>query len=518
VVVVTAQNGGPAITANLAVTVTNAAPVARAGDDIRVPVNAGVTLNGSASSDPDGHGLTFSWRQVSGGPVTLSGANTAQATFTAPNQPDTLEFELTVTDAFGKSSTDRVQVIVESANRPNTTPVANAGADVRVATGSTVKLHGGASFDPDGDALSYAWSQVSGPVVSSAAVQSAVAMDDIALTFTAPNAPATLVFELTVTDAYGKSAADQVLVLVEAAKRPNTAPTANAGPDLRAPVNAEVTLDASASSDPESDLISFSWTQVSGPTVALNGSGAQARFFAPNSPATLRFEVTVTDAFGASATDQVIVRVVAATSANTPPTANAGPDQRMPVSTPVTLDARASSDQDGDVLMYNWQQVSGPSVVLSNANRAVAQFGAPATAGTLVFEVTVTDAFGGNNSDRVTITVGPVTGNRAPVANAGPTRSAPLNANVRLDASASSDPDGDGLRYSWRQLEDGPRVTLVGAHTARPAFITTPNPATFVFEVTVTDAFGASNTAQVTIRTPGPAQDAFKIYLPIVRR
>ncbi len=88
------------------------APAASAGADVEVDPGASVTLNASRSSDPDGDALTYAWEQVSGAAVTLSGANTARAAFTAPAAPGALEFRLTVTDPGGLSDSDVVTVTV----------------------------------------------------------------------------------------------------------------------------------------------------------------------------------------------------------------------------------------------------------------------------------------------------------------------------------------------------------------------------------------------------------------------
>ena len=94
---------------------------------------------------------------------------------------------------------------------PNRAPVADAGEDVEADPGATVTLDGSGSTDPDGDALSLAWSQTSG---ESVALQGA---DTATPSFEAPAAPGALTFRLTVSDAGGLSASDTVTVKVTGA-------------------------------------------------------------------------------------------------------------------------------------------------------------------------------------------------------------------------------------------------------------------------------------------------------------
>jgi uncharacterized protein YndB with AHSA1/START domain len=102
---------------DVTVSFINQAPTANAGDDQVVDEETVVTLNGSSSFDPDpGDSITYQWEQSGGSPnVNLSGANTVQASFTAPNvlSDTTLTFQLTVTDSYGLQGTDTCSVELE---------------------------------------------------------------------------------------------------------------------------------------------------------------------------------------------------------------------------------------------------------------------------------------------------------------------------------------------------------------------------------------------------------------------
>lgn len=94
---------------------TNRAPVAKAGSNQSVTTGATVTLDGSASADEDKDALTYAWTQTSGPTVTLSGANTAKASFT-PTAAGTYGFKLTVGD--GKATSEATVQVTATAPVP----------------------------------------------------------------------------------------------------------------------------------------------------------------------------------------------------------------------------------------------------------------------------------------------------------------------------------------------------------------------------------------------------------------
>lgn len=94
----------------------NVAPVASVADtSISVNTGASVTLDASTSSDRNaGDTLSFVWEQTSGAAVTLTNANSAVASFTAPASAGTLQFTVTVSDGNGGTDTETVTVTVSA--------------------------------------------------------------------------------------------------------------------------------------------------------------------------------------------------------------------------------------------------------------------------------------------------------------------------------------------------------------------------------------------------------------------
>lgn len=86
--------------------------VVDAGQDITADSGDTVTLDGSASQGPNGAAPILFWKQLSGPPVVLKGANSAVATFEAPPYATELEFQLSALIAGEWSLPDTVQVTI----------------------------------------------------------------------------------------------------------------------------------------------------------------------------------------------------------------------------------------------------------------------------------------------------------------------------------------------------------------------------------------------------------------------
>ncbi|MBT3229931.1 MAG: T9SS type A sorting domain-containing protein [Candidatus Marinimicrobia bacterium] len=92
---------------------------------------------------------------------------------------------------------------------------------------------------------------------------------------------------------------------------------------------------------------------------------------------------------------------------NYPPSANAGADQSVASGATVTLDGSASSDADGTIVSYLWEQTSGSTVTLTDATTDVATFVVPEVTETTSwgFSLTVTDDEAATDTDDIVITV-----------------------------------------------------------------------------------------------------------------
>lgn len=391
----------------------------------------------------------------------------------------------------------------------NIPPVANAGPDQSVTAGAVVTLNGSASMDANGESLHSQWSLTSVPAGSTAQLNDASAALP---TFTA-DLPGAYVASLVVNDGKVNSTADSVSITATALNAP---PSANAGSDQNVVVSVVVTLDGSATTDPDGDALQYMWTLTTFPP------GSRAALSAPTSVKPT-FTADVPGLYVASlvADDGKVTSVphtvsVTASAINAAPVANAGPDQSVNTGAVITLDAGASTDANGDILQYQWSLTAVPAgshAALSDVTAINPTFSADLS-GTYVADLAVNDGKVSSSADSVRITASAA--NAAPTANAGPDQSVYKQARVTLDGSGSSDAEGHPLSYLWTPVSYPffPPI-LSGSTTASPTFLATEG-GDYVFSLKVSDGSLTSqaDTIAVTVlNSAGPTPSGTELVV-----
>jgi len=361
-----------------------------AGADQTVDERTTVTLTGTVSDPDPTNSHVYAWTQTAGPAATLTGADTATLSFIAPEVTAnaTLTFQLTVSDA-DFTATDTVTVSVRHVNRA---PTALAGEDATVDEREVATVIG-LGTDPDGDALTFEWTQIAGPEAISGPVEGAL------LSFVAPEVTVDtdFTFRLTVTDG-ALSATDDITFTVRQVNRlpvltlvGEAAISANEGSTIELSVTAE---------DADADPVGVTWTQLSGPPATL--AGADSETVSVTLPSIQRvsdvvvFQAVPNDGLEDGAPVTVTVTIVdQGGNEDGMPTVTINPIGDVPSGATGTLTAVAK-DPQGGTLSYAWEQTGGTPVTLLPAND-VLRFTAPRVAenSTLTFQVTVTSSESG---------------------------------------------------------------------------------------------------------------------------
>ena len=447
--------------------INNMPPVAKAGSEHYVLLNAEVQLDGSKSYDLEKDTLSFNWSTPSS--IVLSDSLIAKPTFSAPNWiTDTSVFiTLQVSDYFEKSAIDTLELFVVS----NLPPIALAGPDQLVKPDSIVMLDGSASYDPDGAFLqSFSWENSSnisllGP-----------SLDD-SISFIVPDygTDSVITFTLEVQDIQSSSKDIVSISIVD-----NFPPIAIAGPDTVVIEGRSLELDGSKSYDPEGEEVSYLWKVLSGNMIGPSGkilktvlpknieiesSPSESKIdintpFVVGNGEVFILELSVNDGSKISR-DTISISVIN----NRTPIANAGEDFTSKEGQEVFLNGGKSFDPDGQVLTYKW--ISSENIKLNNETKSNPTFIAPIVLedSLLTIFLRVSDGDIWSKLDTVNIKV---SDNISPIANAGGDKTVLSGSIVKLDGSSSIDADGDSLAFIWSGPKD---IKIVDIFKSKAKFI-----------------------------------------------
>ena len=348
----------------------------------------------------------------------------------------------------------------------NAQAVLSAGPDQQVSTGETVYLNGTTTENVT-SIIQVTWDFGDNTTQVNGTSPDLLNATHIYTTVGVYNATLTVKFN---SDLNKTETAQAVITVSE-----NQPPIANAGPDQTveqtSPEGANVTLDGTASSDPNNDTLSYFW----------NWTGGSASGISPTvmlSPGTTNITLTVDDG-EFNATDTVIITI-----ADTElPYVNAGEDMTIEATSPlgaeVMLHGEATDAADTE-LDFLWSE--GDTILGTNANLTITL-----SLGTHTFTLNATDDSGNTGSDNVTIAIVDTT---PPVVNAGEDATVEAGYETTLHGSATDLVDTE-LDYVWKEGNN-----VLGTESDLTYTFTL---GTHVLTLSATDNSGNTGTDNVTI-------------------
>jgi hypothetical protein len=260
-------------------------------------------------------------------------------------------------------------------------PIADAGSDQSGLAGTPVTLNGSSSYDPDGVIVSYLWQLYTGSTwitIGNSPV--------ISYTF---GAAGVYTVRLTVTDNHGATDDDLTYVNVTS----NLPPVANAGGPYVTDEGSAITLDASASQDPNGDPLQFRWDFNNDGNWDTGWSSSPLAAYLRNDDYSGTVRVEVSDGAASSiATASVVVNNVA-------PVVNAGANIVHEYNGLSTYVNGSFSDPGADTHSFNWNFGNGTSAGSLSASTFYNALGV------YTATLTVTDDNGGTGSDSLTVTI-----------------------------------------------------------------------------------------------------------------
>ncbi len=484
--------------------------VYRGGEEYSVTYNGNNNTGGTAPTDANKYSGNASVTVKDKGTLTRTGYNfknwnnkvNGSGASYAPNATFNITADTTLYAQWSQQSAD------------TSSPIASAGPNQTVTSGTTVSLNGsGSKATADGASIdTWAWAMVSGPA-NPTINNSTAKVAEIT-----PTTEGTYTYKLTVTDSNNQTATDTCVVNVSATKK---APIARAsGSASVSGSSATVTLGGSTSVTRDgSSITAYAWALVSGPaTPTLSDANAAQTTFSTSTAGAYAYRLTVTASNGLKDSDITTVNVF---FDNKAPTAAATAETKVaPGTGGVQLDGSGSTDSDGTIASYSWTQLKGAAVTINNADQAVADFKAPDSDTGLLFQLTVTDNDGAEGSAEIAVNV---TNGSVPDADAGGNQNKTSGETIYLNGCDST---GNSLTFAWKQTS-GPIVTLYDADTCKPYFyartasslrqnaiggvtaqsVRTASSTSYAFELLITDSSGFMSVSGTSVTVSSSSTD-----------
>jgi PKD repeat protein len=312
---------------------------------------------------------------------------------------------------------------------PNLPPTAVISVKSPVYKGDSVFVDGSGSKDPEGKPLTYVWTTdgATGSITGSSGTISYKAAKD------------SYTVNLIVIDDKGKQSTATASIKVL-----DRIPVAIIDANSPVQVGANLPVSGTNSYDPDGSIVSYSWT-YGGATGTISGSSGVIKY-ATAGTYTITLRVIDDD----TNVSNLVFKTITVTSA---PVVNHNPVARITANPTtvytgdtVSLSSTGSYDPDGDTLTYSWNTSSGTPATFTTPSGTVSY----STIGAKTVNLTVSDGKGGTDLAQATIMVQKRPGPPVAILNVKPT--AVVGEVIPVDGSASYDPDGGPLTYSWTTI------------------------------------------------------------------
>lgn len=273
----------------------------------------------------------------------------------------------------------------------------------------------------------------------------------------------------------------------------NQPPVVNAGPDKYFSLPPDSILLIGSANDPDGKVVAYNWSRIIGDSsvrIISNDSASTKVKNLVHGIYTFRF--TATDDSNKSAFDDVNVLI------NRTPVANAGSDKIINLSSMSTTITGLGTDADNDSITFRWTKVSGPSVTLSDTNKATLKL-TNLSPGSYIFKLTVTDRFGSSTNDAVSLFANKLP--TATITQPATGQSFIAHSNITINVSAT---DADGV---VKKVEFYNGASKLSTDTTAPYsyILTDVTNGTYTLTAKAYDNYGAtntSNTVSIFVNTP----------------